>query len=121
VAALQCSPYHTTHAPCRVPRPVLYFFYPSYWRPSVISPVNALSHVLKEDAIGPGEVGVAVDEDVAAEEARMRALLHHRTGGCWGARCLSSIHVTHVRLDELVAFGRTVVTQPCVIGHLSCP
>eukprot|EP00197_Chlamydomonas_leiostraca_P014447 CAMPEP_0202859992 /NCGR_PEP_ID=MMETSP1391-20130828/1884_1 /ASSEMBLY_ACC=CAM_ASM_000867 /TAXON_ID=1034604 /ORGANISM="Chlamydomonas leiostraca, Strain SAG 11-49" /LENGTH=1190 /DNA_ID=CAMNT_0049539111 /DNA_START=105 /DNA_END=3677 /DNA_ORIENTATION=- len=61
-------------------RPVLYFLYPSYWLPSVTSPASALKHVLKEDGQGPRQEGGEVDEDVAAEESRMRGLLNHRTG-----------------------------------------
>lgn len=40
----------------------------------------ALRHVVEEDVHGPRETAQEHDEDVAAEESRMRALLNHRTG-----------------------------------------
>lgn len=71
-----------------VRRPLLYFLYPSYWLPSTTAPTAALQHVLGEDSKGPGAGGPGsgaapgeeVDEDVLAEEARVRQLLNHRTG-----------------------------------------
>ncbi|KAL6751513.1 hypothetical protein V8C86DRAFT_2775895 [Haematococcus lacustris] len=63
-----------------VRRPILYFLYPSYWFPTTAAPASALGHVLKEDAEGPNEIMAEADQDVLAEESRMRALLNHRTG-----------------------------------------
>lgn len=60
-------------------RPIFYFLYPSYWFPSTAAPADALSHVLREDDKGPNEI-MNKDEDVLAEESRMRQLLQHRTG-----------------------------------------
>jgi len=62
-------------------RNVLYFLFPSYWFPSVSSPKEALSHVLKEEGKGPEpEAHYTKDEDVMAEESITRTLLNHRTG-----------------------------------------
>jgi len=54
-----------------------YFLMPSYWIPS-LSKGNGLGK-LDDSHRAPGDTG-ATDEDVAAEESKVRSLLNHRTG-----------------------------------------
>ena len=73
-------------SPCPLPnflpplpcRPFCYFLMPSYWFPSrfVNNQLNRIN-----DSMGPSVNPGSVDSDVAEEEAKMRTLLHHRTGG----------------------------------------
>ena len=69
------SPALCPFVPCR---PFYYFLVPSYWFPSrfVNNQLNRIN-----DSMGPSVNPGSVDSDVAEEEAKMRTLLHHRTGG----------------------------------------
>lgn len=60
-----------------VRKPFYYFLMPSYWFPSL-----ATGNKLKDinDSMGPACPPESVDDDVAAEEAKCRSLLVHRTG-----------------------------------------
>lgn len=67
---------------CPPRRPLYYFLLPSYWVPSTRTS-SSLLQALQEGGGGreaaPQEG--AADQDVLTEEAKMRALLQHRTGG----------------------------------------
>jgi hypothetical protein len=73
-------------------RPFWYPFSSHYWRPKPADDVTALQKVLLQQQqqqqqqnqaaeSDPGAAGLAVDSDVAAEEAGIRDLLQQRTGG----------------------------------------
>lgn len=67
-------------------RNMFYFLFPSFWKPSVTSPKEALAHVLKEDGKGPEPDAYSTkDEDVMAEESATRSLLQRRSGVCLNA------------------------------------
>ena len=69
-------PFHLTPPPPTSCRPLYYFLLPSYWIPSLGS-----GHALKSIHEGPRQdVSELVDDDVAEEESKVRALLNHRTG-----------------------------------------
>ncbi|KAF6264706.1 hypothetical protein COO60DRAFT_16234 [Scenedesmus sp. NREL 46B-D3] len=64
-------------------RPWWYLYSRSYWRPRPADQAAALRRVAQQEASGtalPPAVDAALDDDVAAEEARMRARLAQRTG-----------------------------------------
>ncbi|GIL78966.1 hypothetical protein Vretimale_187 [Volvox reticuliferus] len=83
-----------------VRKPILYFLYPSYWFPSCSRVQNKLKTV--RESINPGRGArmgnwptpppvSELDEDVIAEEDKMKALLQHRTDAGPGAMSLQEV------------------------------
>lgn len=66
-----------------VSRPLWFIFNPSYWMPRKQVAAAALKKVLAQERRGsrqPPQPVSRVDDDVAAEEKKMRELINHRTG-----------------------------------------
>ncbi|GLI66002.1 hypothetical protein VaNZ11_009613 [Volvox africanus] len=83
-----------------VRKPILYFLYPSYWFPGCGRVQNKLKTV--RESTNPGRTArigdrptppavAELDEDVKAEEDKMKALLQHRTDSGPGAMSLQSV------------------------------
>ena len=66
---------------CVIFRPFYYFLVPSYWFPSLTPKESSASLLGKvNDNDGSKDTPGSLDDDVAEEESKVRALLNHRTG-----------------------------------------
>ncbi|GFR51512.1 hypothetical protein Agub_g13927, partial [Astrephomene gubernaculifera] len=100
-----------------VKKPFYFFLDPAYWLPRFSRASNNLRTVQRSlqqqpggGAAAPGQPPLPpaeLDEDVKAEEERMKALLQHRTDAGAGAMALQSVGQGAARPNAVEVFGLT--------------